>query len=289
MATASPQTALESGEVLLYRAEVPLLSRATIACLSAKLDRHEQDRAERFVFDADRAVFVAAHALLRHALGLIFEVGAIRFRPDAHGKPELDLDVEPRIHFNLSHTRGMVVCAICRGYPVGVDVEAMDQSVEFEMLAKQYFAASEHDLIIEAPPQHRAERFFRLWTLKEAMLKGVGIGLAAPLRQFTFVLEPVTAKLELARADVALEWQVCEYAPTVGHRLALAVRRPSAQPVKVISHLIPLETLAQPMPGLWSALHERSEAGHVECGQTVPSVGYGRRRTDQPALERSLS
>ncbi|ARS66237.1 4'-phosphopantetheinyl transferase superfamily protein [Sinorhizobium meliloti] len=244
MTTASLKTEPGPGEVLLFRAEVPPLAASMITRLSAKLDRHEQDRAARFIFEQDRAVFVAAHALLRHALGSIFEEGAIRFRTNAYGKPELDLDFEHGIHFSLSHTRGMAVCAICRRHPIGVDVEAINRSVDIEMLAEQYFAAWEHALIVEAPSQHRAEIFFRLWTLKEAMLKAVGIGLAAaPLREFAFTLEPVTSKMQLARVEAALEWQVCEYSPTAVHRLALAVRRSAAQPVKVISQLIPLEKL----------------------------------------------
>lgn len=244
MLAACPKTGPGSAEVLLYRAEVPPLSRSMIARLGASLDRDEQDRAERFVFETDRAVFVAAHALLRHALGMIFEDGAVHFRTDAHGKPELDLDFEHGVHFNLSHTRGMVVCAICRGHPVGVDVEAMDRGVDIEILAKQYFAASEHELIVKAPLQSRAEIFFRLWTLKEAMLKAIGLGLAAPLREFAFIIEPATARMQLARVETASEWQVWEYAPTAVHRLALAVRRSPAQPVRVISQPIPLEKLA---------------------------------------------
>lgn len=232
-----------SDEVLLYRAEIPSLSPSMISRLSAKLDRHEQDRAVGFVFEKDRAVFVAAHALLRHVLGSIFESEAIRFRTNAYGKPELDLDFEHGVHFNLSHTRGMAVCAICRSHSVGVDVEAMDRSVDVELLAKRYFAAREHRLIAETPSHQRAEIFFRLWTLKEAMLKAVGTGLATPLREFAFALEPGTSTMQLARIEVASEWQVREYAPTVDHRLALAVRRPSAQPVRVVSRLIPLEKL----------------------------------------------
>lgn len=248
MVTASPDSVVGTGEVLLYRAEAPPLSRAMIARLSAKLDRHERDRAERLVFEADRSVFVAAHALLRHALGMMFEGSAIRFRTGAYGKPELDLDAEHGVHFNLSHTRGMVVCAICRDHPIGVDVEAMDPGVDIEMLARQYFAASEHQLIVEAPSHHRAELFFRLWTLKEAMLKAVGVGLTAPLREFVFALNPVTSKMQLARLDTASEWQVCEYAPSTVHRLALAVHRPSVRPLKVIDQLVPLESLAAMAP-----------------------------------------
>ena len=232
-----------SGEVLLYRTEVPSLSPSIISRLNAKLSRHEQGRAARFIFERDRTVFVVAHALLRHALGLIFEESAIRFRTNAYGKPELDLTFEHGIHFNLSHTRGMAVCAICRGHPIGVDVEAIDRSVDIQMLAQQYFAASEHELIAKASSQQRIQIFFRLWTLKEAMLKAVGTGLAVPLQEFAFTLEPLTLKMQPAWVEAALEWQVWEYAPTAVHRLALAVRRSPAQPIKVAGQLIPLEQL----------------------------------------------
>lgn len=66
----------------------------------------------------------------------------------------------PRIHFNLSHSRGAAVCALS-GAPVGIDVEAL-----------------------RAPPRHlaagmEAEEFFRLWTAKEATAKLLGRGIAA--------------------------------------------------------------------------------------------------------------
>jgi len=137
----------------------------------------------------------------------------------------------------------MAVCAICRGHPIGVDVEGMDRSVDIDMLAEQYFAASEQELIVEAPSEQRMEIFFRLWTLKEAMLKAVGTGLAMPLQEFSFTLERLTLKMQPARVEAASEWQIWEYAPTAVHRLALAVHRPPAQPINVASQLIPLEQL----------------------------------------------
>lgn len=243
MGTTCFKTEPGPGEVLLYWTEVSSPSPPIITRLNAKLSPDEQTRAARFVFEKDRSVFVAAHALLRHALGLIFEKGAIRFRANAHGKPELDLTFEHDVHFNLSHTRGMAVCAICRGDPVGVDVEAMDRSVDIETLARQYFAASEHELIVGAPLQRRMEIFFRLWTLKEAMVKAIGTGLAVPLQEFAFTLEPSTLKMQPAWVEAASEWQVWEDAPTAVHRLALAIRRSPAQPINVASQRIPLEQL----------------------------------------------
>ncbi len=213
-----------------------------IGRLSAKLNHHEQRRAAGFAFEKDRAIFVVAHALLRHALAPMLDGDTICFRANAYGKPELDLDHEHGIHFNLSHTRGMAVCAICRGHPVGVDVEAIDRSVDVEWLAERHFAPQEYQLILEAPLQQRVEIFFRLWTLKEAMLKAVGTGLATPLQEFAFTLEPETSKMQLARAKTASEWQVHEYVPTADHRLALAVHRPSADTLRVVSrHISPEE------------------------------------------------
>ena len=243
MAASCFDTELGSDEVLLCRTEVPSLSPSAITRLNAKLSSAEQDRAARFVFEKDRNVFIVAHALLRHALGRILGASVIRFRANAHGKPELDLAFEHDIHFNLSHTSGMVVCAICRGHPIGVDVEAMDRSVDIETLAGQYFAAPEHEMIVAAPLQQRMEIFFRLWTLKEAMAKAVGTGLAVSLKEFAFTLDPLTLKMEPAWPDAALEWQVWEYAPTAFHCLALAVRRPLARPLDVASQLIELEQL----------------------------------------------
>src|SRR4051794_8631643 len=161
MAATCSKTERGSGEVLLYRTEVPPLLPRVIARLNAKLSHDEQDRAARFVFENDRAVFVVAHALLRHALGLIIDESAIRFRSNAYGKPELDLPFDHDIRFNLSHSRGMAVCAICRGHPIGVDVEAMDRGVDVTTLAGQYFAAPEHELIVAASPQQRIQIFFR--------------------------------------------------------------------------------------------------------------------------------
>jgi 4'-phosphopantetheinyl transferase len=239
MATDRFKTELASGGVLVYCTEVPSLSLSSIARLNARLSSDEQNRAARFTFERDRAVFVVAHALLRHSLGLIFEETAIRFRTNAYGKPELDLPFDHDVRFNLSHTRGMAVCAICRGHAIGVDVEAIDRSIDVEVLARQYFAGPEHRLIMMAASQHRVEIFFRFWTLKEAMVKAIGTGLSLPLKEFAFTLEP----LSLNMSPVATDWHVWEYAPTAIHRVALAVRPTPGLTVNVASRLITLKEI----------------------------------------------
>src|SRR3712207_8686041 len=48
-----------------------------------------------------------------------------------------------RSHFNLSHSHGLVVCAVSRTCPLGVDIEDAGRSLEYLDLAERYFAPAE--------------------------------------------------------------------------------------------------------------------------------------------------
>ncbi|MEW6167301.1 MAG: 4'-phosphopantetheinyl transferase superfamily protein [Pseudomonadota bacterium] len=82
------------------------------------------------------------------------------------GKPRLDLPLD----FSLSHCAGRVVCALCEGGPVGVDVEPLGdaRAADFPHYlhpAEQAWAGAE------------PARFYALWTRKEAVVKAAGDGL----------------------------------------------------------------------------------------------------------------
>lgn len=87
------------------------------------------------------------------------------------GKPYLrDL---PDIHFNISHTKGLVACAIGQA-PVGIDVERIKpypKSVLRKMTEKERFYIQN--------AKDPDEAFVRVWTMKETMVKWTGEGLAA--------------------------------------------------------------------------------------------------------------
>lgn len=95
---------------------------------------------------------------------LIFEYGP-------SGKPFLsDL---PDVHFNISHTKGLIVCAVGTA-PVGIDTERIrpyPQSVLRKMTEKECLYIKQSDTPDEA--------FMRVWTMKEAMIKLTGEGLSA--------------------------------------------------------------------------------------------------------------
>ncbi len=210
---------------------------------SGLLSASEQARATRFRHPADRAAYVAAHALLRHMLSeaLGGYPRAWAFETGRSGKPALAVaHRRPRLHFNISHTRGLVACAIA-GVPVGVDVEASDGDVPSAVAAR--FAPGERAMLAKAADAEYRTMFFRLWTLKEAYLKATGEGLSGRLDSPAFQLDPLRVMFSPregapAAPDNPAAWQFFECLPGDGHRLALAALRRDQAPLDVVAGAI---------------------------------------------------
>jgi 4'-phosphopantetheinyl transferase len=208
------------------------IGAAEHAAAMQRLPADERDRASRFVFDRDRVPFVAAHDLLRFVLSQYEAVApdAWRFTLDTHGKPLLsDLHAPCRLRFNLSHTRGLVACAVSRSIDVGIDVEAIrgegDSGTGAHELAARFFSPREVASLGECPQDTRQERFIEFWTLKEAYVKAIGEGLSHPLDTFAFTLADAQAiRFEAPPGDDERSWRFALYAPSEGHRMAVAAR-----------------------------------------------------------------
>lgn len=197
------------------------------------LDHVEQARADRFRFARDCDTFVAAHALKRCLLSLVGDLppSAWRFVAGQLGKPQLDPMLDrPRLRFNLSHSRGLVACAVGLDHDLGLDVETVEPRNDALSIAECVFAPSELALLRGAAPGERPDLFVRVWTLKEAYVKATGQGMAScALDGFAFA--PSALRLERAAGDDPAGWQFAQWRPTVRHWLALAVRRPSTAPI----------------------------------------------------------
>jgi 4'-phosphopantetheinyl transferase len=216
---------LEAGEVGVWCRQTASLALADVERMTGILSLDERRRQDRFFFDRDRRDYAAAHAMLREALSSCDHKAPEdwRFEPDALGKPRIrpqDPAAVP-LAFNLSHTQGLVACAVARGTEVGVDVERIDRGLSAEAVA-HYFAASEICFLEACAPIDYATRFIELWTLKEAYIKAIGAGLHVPLDSFAFGFE--------GRSEIRFSGPPgspsCEFllaAPSVDTRLAVAV------------------------------------------------------------------
>jgi 4'-phosphopantetheinyl transferase len=162
-------------------------------CLDADkdtLDSFELQRAQSFKFNKDRDLYMAAHVFLRQVLSRYTPVLAKdwQFACNPYGKPAITNPGQQWLQFNLSHTQGMVACAVALGRAVGVDVERRKHLGDLPSLCHQVFSPREAKTVLANKfPGGREHCFFRHWTLKEAYIKARGRGLSLPLQTFSFV------------------------------------------------------------------------------------------------------
>lgn len=153
------------------------------------LNLEECQQAQAFRFPRDRDLYVAAHLFLRQVLSRYAPVSpdGWQFSRNAYGKPTIANPAQGWLQFNLSHTHGLIACAVARDRAVGVDVESIRNLNNLPGLCQYAFAPVETADVLAAPSQQaQTERFFSYWTLKEAYIKARGMGLSLPLQQFTF-------------------------------------------------------------------------------------------------------
>ena len=220
--------AFDDSDVLLWSMAVDGPPVEAVARWYATLDAGERARADRFHFRADRETYVAAHALTRALLARVGTLPAEAwcFVTTPTGRPEIAPALgRSRLRFSLSHTRGLVACAVGIDHDLGVDVEAAADRVADELdLAARFFAPGEVALLRNTSKEQRRNAFLRIWTLKEAYIKATGQGLACRLDSFAFSLDPIRLQIDGADADLARSWQFAQFCATTGHVIALAAR-----------------------------------------------------------------
>lgn len=155
------------------------------------LSQPEKEKNLRYKHDHSRKLHLVARLITRCVLTQYApEVAPAQwhFEPNPHGKPSIlsPHALAGKLHFNVSHTSGIVVLAVSGQGPVGVDVEPLNRPVDHLQLAGRYFAAAECEALNQCPMAERAALFYRIWTLKEAYVKALGTGLAHPLDTFWF-------------------------------------------------------------------------------------------------------
>jgi 4'-phosphopantetheinyl transferase len=162
----------------------------------ALLPDHEVARTARFRSPTARAQALVAAALLHGVLAdeTRSDPRALRFRTECglcghptHGKPALAPGSgSGPLSFNLAHTAGLAVLAVATT-EVGVDVE---RQAAWDVAGARRLALSpeEQQRVANLPPGAQAAAFLRLWTLKEAYLKGIGLGIVHEPAGVTFAL-----------------------------------------------------------------------------------------------------
>ncbi len=107
---------------------------------------------------------------LEEILGRNFDIGIGK-----HGKPFALTSGKP-LYFNISHTKGLAVLAYSETAEVGADTERIRKAPD--EIANRFFTEEEKTFLKNGDADGTGpERFFRIWTAKEACMKLTGQGL----------------------------------------------------------------------------------------------------------------
>lgn len=208
------------------------------------LTEEETAKQQRYKFEKDREDALITRAFVRDLLSHYADISpqAWRFEKGEKDKPKIVNSTIP-LRFNLSHTKDMIVCAVTLNNDIGCDVENITRSNDVLKVAERYFSPFEIDALFSLPKEEQRNRFFDYWTLKEAYIKAWGLGLAIPLKDFSFDIFEQEKTKEIGgntlpfdcnqsiditfashRKDEPSLWQHWLFYPNNEHRLALSLR-----------------------------------------------------------------
>lgn len=152
----------------------------------------------------DRERFIAGRALLRHALsvaaGDALSPSKWRFRLGPNEKPETDSGL-PAIPFNLSHASACVAVAVGKRHPVGIDIESLAPEDRGETVL-DVLSERERAILGHMDREGEGIEFIRLWTVKEASAKALGLGVSMDFRAIEVELDPLGVSVTNAQPGV---------------------------------------------------------------------------------------
>jgi 4'-phosphopantetheinyl transferase len=194
----------------LWRVDLDGLGSRSQECLQSCLSDEETAQADRYLRAATGRQFRLTRGALRFVLAAYLDQppSSISIGRKPMGKPALLLNHgHSELCFNVSHTESFAIIALCVGREVGVDVETPNRSLDALSLAERFFAPEEFVELRETNEPARLREFLRLWTRKEALLKGQGRGLSqdwTDVRVGSLKQNRVT----IPSANLSVLWQV---------------------------------------------------------------------------------
>lgn len=168
----------------------------------ASLPAYRQEKANRYLFEKDKKLSLAAGILLEEGLNHLSlntkekEVGYLE-----HGKPYLIN--RPDIHFNLSHS-GEIAIAVFSNKEIGCDIEKIKSYNE--SIVNRCFSLEEKDFVLHS--KNKDEAFCRIWVMKESFLKAIGVGIGIKMDSISFSIDGdnITVKQNIS----SRQWKITE-------------------------------------------------------------------------------
>lgn len=167
------------------------------------LSGEESARLPEYRFREAAERYVVTRSLVRIVLSEHLGVlpREIRVSRTDTGKPV----ITDGVHFNVSHSGDLILMAVSASRPVGVDVERKREVERVDALVARWLTEAERTELARLTSRGAtvSDAFLRVWSLKEARLKALGVGISgaagAPLHSVDVqplddLLEPLSAE-----------------------------------------------------------------------------------------------
>jgi len=152
------------------------------------LSEQEQLKADRYRFTSDRNRYVLGHIAFRYlaAKYLNIQPAKVLIEKDKNNKPFI-ANEHNDLNFNISHSGNKILLTFdIDNRLLGIDVERIDKQYEFKPVIKDYFTNEEQRFILE---ENSRDRFFQVWTRKEALMKALGTGLTDEIKNINVLTD----------------------------------------------------------------------------------------------------
>lgn len=181
------------------------------------LSEEETDYANKILIQKKRNQFIKCRKILRYLLSRHLECfpDGVEIKKDIFGKPHV-LGKSKSIKFNVSHSNYFLAVIVLTPNQkqnrvldegvimnVGVDLESLrryelkqfEKENQFDFgkfivdrrfaIARRFFTEEEQEWLKEYTNENPLLRYYKIWTLKEALLKAIGTGIACSLNSFS--------------------------------------------------------------------------------------------------------
>ena len=184
-----------NGNIILYTCSLDRL-RHKVHTLFEYLILEEQNYAKSYKTPELSENYIISHSILRMILSIHSKMSVyeMKFILGEYGKPYISSNYQ-NIQFNMSHSKDMVCIVVTKDKEIGVDIEFKNSTLDVEELQHLVLSVQEKMYMDTLSSQTAKQNlFYCIWTLKEAIIKAMGIGLSHPIIEINLIDDALQIK-----------------------------------------------------------------------------------------------
>ena len=226
----SPNCTLEliDSKITCFKIDLKALSESNYGDLKKALRDEEIEKMNAYKKQSDRNLYLVAHGafnlITKEITGILPN---INYTP--YGKPYIE---NSEIEFNITHSGELVLIALSKESPIGVDIEQVLPIENKSGLLEQFFHIHEIEEIRGLSPPNSDLAFYSCWTRKEAILKSLGNGLSIDTNSF-YAGSFVTSNTAQPKSPPGYpaDWKIWDFMIESNYIACIASPKNSPQPI----------------------------------------------------------